>query len=318
MRAVAHLEGGLTRLVRSPEITGRSWSVDSAYRFCETLARSHYENFPVGSLLIPSRLRKHVYAIYAFARIADDFADEDHHEGYSQQDRLGLLTEWRDMLRGCFRGEATHPVFIALKETVSRFDLPVELFEDLLSAFAQDVTTHRYRTVQDLLDYCRRSANPVGRLVLLLFDYKEESLHFWSDYICTGLQLANHWQDVEVDLRKGRVYLPEEDLVRFGLGVDDLAMRHGGSEFRKLMRFEVGRARELFLRGRPLCVSVRGRLGLELRAVWLGGWRILDLIERNGFDVFGQRPVISNGDKARILLAAIRRGAFQGNQWSPM
>jgi phytoene synthase len=287
------------------------WSRDRAYKYCERLARSHYENFPVGSVLIPKKLRKHFYSIYAFARIADDFADEGYGEEYSQRERLDLLEEWRAMLIDSAAGRATHPVFVALAETQACFDLPVELFDELLSAFKQDVTQRRYESREQLLDYCRRSANPIGRLILLLFGYRDEERHHWSDDICTALQLANHWQDVAVDLDKDRVYLPVADLSRFDLDVDDLKRRKSDERFRHLMKFEVDRAREMFARGKPLCTSVSGRLGLELRAVWLGGMRILELIEQNDCDVFAHRPVITLADKVRTVFAAASKTVFR-------
>lgn len=292
-------------------ITRRSRSVDMAYQYCELLARSHYENFPIGSLFIPKNLRKHFYSIYAFARTADDFADEGFGEGYGEQDRLDLLAGWREMLRQSFAGRASHPIFVALGETQAEFHLPITPFEDLLSAFTQDVTARRYEDFEHLLDYCRRSANPIGRLILLLFGYRDEQLHLWSDDICTALQLTNHWQDIEIDLRKDRIYVPAEDLARFNLNEGDLKRRRAGDSFRRLMAFEVARTRELFNSGRPLCLSVRGRLGLELRAVWLGGSRILERIEGNEYDVFRRRPVITLTDKLRILSVAMIKGAFR-------
>jgi hydroxysqualene synthase len=289
----------------------RRWSVAEAHQFCERLARSHYENFPVGSVLVPRPLRKHFYSIYAFARTADDFADEGYDEAHSEAERLALLDEWRRMLRDAERQPATHPVFIALAETRRQFDLPLALFEDLLSAFSQDVTMRRYETFAELLDYCRRSANPVGRLILLLFGHRDEQLHRWSDDICTALQLANHWQDVGVDLAKDRIYLPAEDLARFGLTVADVERRAATDAFVALMKHEVERARGLFARGKPLCLAVRGRLGLELRAVWAGGTRILDRIEANGYDVFARRPVITTTDKLRVMMSAASKTLFR-------
>jgi hydroxysqualene synthase len=297
--------------IHGTEITAQSWSLESAYEYCARLAKSHYENFPVGSLLAPPRLRKHFYSIYAFARTADDFADEAYDEDHSEHERLGLLDEWREMLRSAFAGRATHPVFIAMAETVRQFELPLGLFEDLLTAFAQDVIVRRYQSFDQLLDYCRRSANPIGRLILLLFGHRDDQLHSWSDDICTALQLANHWQDVRVDLEKDRIYLPAEDLARFEIGEVDLQTLRAGESFQRLMKFEVDRARELFARGKPLCTSVGGRFGLELRAIWLGGALILDRIEQNGYDVFRQRPVITSGDKLKILFRASRKGAFR-------
>ena len=297
--------------VDGAQTTKFSRSVDMAYRYCELLARSHYENFPIGSFFIPKSLRKHFYSIYAFARTADDFADEDFGEGYGEQQRLDLLAEWREMLRKSFAGRATHPIFIALGETQKQFHLPITLFEDLLSAFTQDATTRRYQNFKQLLDYCRRSANPIGRLILLLFGYRDEQLHLWSDDICTALQLTNHWQDVEIDLRKNRIYVPAEDLTRFDLSEEDLKRRQAGDGFRRLMAFEVARTRNLFNSGQPLCFSVGGRLGLELRAVCHGGSRILDRIEKNQYDVFLRRPTITFTDQVRILFVAMIKGALR-------
>jgi hydroxysqualene synthase len=301
----------LAQAISAPLAVEGAWPLDRAYQYCERLARSHYENFPVGSALVPKRLRKHFYSIYAFARIADDFADEGYGEGYTERERLELLVQWRVMLIESFAGRATHPVFVALADTQARFDLPAELFEDLLSAFEQDVTLRRYEGFDQLLDYCRRSANPIGRLILLLFGYPDEQRHRWSDDICTALQLANHWQDVAIDLDKDRVYLPDEDLARFGLAADDLTRSRSSGSFRRLMKFEVERTREMFARGKPLCTSVSGRLGIELRAVWLGGMRILERIEQNNYDVFAHRPVITSTDKLRILPVAASKAAFR-------
>ncbi len=309
--AIQHGTGALAHAINAPLAAGDSWPLDRAYDYCEKLTRSHYENFPVGSALIPKRLRKHFYSIYAFARIADDFADEGYGEGHSERERLELLDQWRRMLIESLAGRASHPVFVALAGTVSEYGLPPVLFEDLISAFEQDVTVRRYKTLDQLLDYCRRSANPIGRLVLLLFGYRDRQQHEWSDDICTALQLANHWQDVGVDLDKDRVYVPLEDLSKFGVSVDDLMRRDASDSFKRLMHFQVNRARTLFGRGKPLCTSVSGRLGLELRSVWLGGMRILDRTEQNGYDVLTNRPVITSTDKLRILLGAASKRAFR-------
>lgn len=303
--------GALAHAITDPLAVAEVWPLDRAYDYCEQLTRSHYENFPVGSVLIPKRLRKHFYSIYAFARIADDFADEGYGQGHGEPERLELLDEWRRMLIESLAGRANHPVFVALGRTVSEFDLPAALFEDLLSAFVQDVTVRRYESFCHLLDYCRRSANPIGRLVLLLFGHRDEQRHQWSDDICTALQLANHWQDVAVDLEKDRIYLPEEDLLSFGLSADDLMRRSATDSFKRLMKFEDERARAMLARGKPLCTSVSGRLGLELRSVWLGGMRILDRIEQNGYDVFARRPVITPTDKLKILFAAASKRTFR-------
>ncbi len=301
----------LAHTIDSPLQTSTAWDVESSYAYCERLARSHYENFPVGSVLVPKHLRKYFYSIYAFARTADDFADEGYADNHSEAERLDLLDEWRLMLQDCFAGRATHPIFIALHDTRANCKLPISLFEDLLSAFSQDVVKRRYQIFDELLDYCRRSANPIGRLILLLFGYKDEQLHQLSDNICTGLQLANHWQDVAIDLQKDRVYLPQEDLTRYGLTVEELQQQQLSKSFLELMKFEVARARQLFTAGKPLCTAVTGRLGIELRVVWLGGSRILNGIEANGYDVFNKRPVITKRDKLTILFTALRKGAFR-------
>jgi hydroxysqualene synthase len=309
--AVANGSASLLEAIDGKELTGRAWSIDEAYDYCKRLTRSHYENFPVGSILIPGTLRKHVYAIYCFARVADDFADEGYDRSFTERERLEALDRWLELLIDSTSNRSTHPVFIALADTRSRYDLPRQLFEDLLSAFKQDVVVRRYDNSDQLLDYCRRSANPIGRLILLLFGYRDEQLHSWSDAICTALQLTNHWQDVEVDLLKDRIYLPRESLDRFGVSENDLRSKRADQRFKELLRREVAGTRMLFERGKPLCGAVAGRLGLELRATWLGGTRILDRIERNGYDVFGHRPRIDAFDKVRIIVTALRKGAFR-------
>jgi hydroxysqualene synthase len=301
----------LAAMIDGAQVTGRQWTAAAAYQFCERLARSHYENFPVGSVLVPKPLRRHFYSIYAFARTADDFADEGYEEQHGEEERLALLDEWLQMLRDSDQGRAAHPVFVALAETRRQFDLPLALFEDLLSAFSQDVRVRRYETFAQLIDYCRRSANPVGRLILRLFGCQDEQSDRRSDDICTALQLANHWQDVGVDLLKDRIYLPAEDLARFGLSYADVGRRVASANFVALMRHEVRRAREMFAAGKPLCLTAGGRLGLELRAVWTGGTRILDRIEANGCDVFTRRPVITTSDKLRVLVNAASKTIFR-------
>lgn len=304
---------GLSHSIVAPLEAGTIWTIEKAYDYCERLARSHYENFPVGSVLVPKHLRKHFYSIYAFARTADDFADEGFDQAYPESDRLRLLEKWRQMLGECLHNKAEHPVFVALAQTIADFDLPPGLFEDLISAFAQDVRLRRYDDFEMLVDYCRRSANPIGRLILLLFGHRDEQLHLWSDDICTALQLANHWQDVAVDLDKDRIYLPADDQKSFGLSTEDLFSRRATDDFKKLLAFEVDRAETMFIRGKPLCTAVSGRLGLELRSVWLGGTRILNRIRAIDYEVFDARPVITSTDKFRILLGAASKILFRRN-----
>jgi squalene synthase HpnC len=275
--------------------------LEAAFRHCERIARDHYENFPVGSRLLPRDRRKHLYSIYAFSRAADDFADEAEHGGHRRE----RIADWRDRLRRCAGGDADHPVFIALGDTIRTCGIPVDLLDDLLKAFEQDTAVRRYRTFDDLLGYCRWSADPVGRLVLTVFGYRDEDLFRMSDAICTALQLANHWQDVGIDLDKDRIYLPQEDLERFSYPEADLKRRMVDDRFRRLMEFQVDRAEAWFRRGRELPTRVGGRLGLELRCIWMGGMRILQSIRRVDYDVFHRRPQLSARDKAAIILGGL-------------
>lgn len=252
--------------------TGAARSLSEAQAFCARLVRGHYENFPVASRLVPEGVRPAVQAIYAFARTADDFADEAAFAG----ERLERLAAWEVMLEDCFRGRAEHPVFIALREAVLRHDLPPDPFRDLLRAFRLDVVKTRHPDRASLLDYCRLSANPVGRLILHLFDRREPRLLAWSDAICTALQLTNHWQDVAVDMAKDRIYLPEDARRRHGVTEDNLRQGRITDGFRALMKEEMAAARALFDAGRPLCDAVRGRLRWELRLPGRAGsasWR---------------------------------------------
>jgi hydroxysqualene synthase len=282
-----------------------AWSLDEAFEYCEAVARAHYENFPVGSRLVPRQLRPYVWSVYAFARQADDFADEAAHAGR----RLEKLAGWEARLDRCLDGRPDHPVFVALGETIRRFELPDRLFRDLLDAFRQDCRVSRYENWDRLLDYSRRSAEPVGRLVLLLFGHRDEELARYSDAICSGLQLTNFWQDVALDLAKNRIYLPAEDRRRWGVKEEDLAAGRVHDGMRALMQEMVDRTRRHFAPGRPLLRRVGGRLGLELRWVWFGGHRILRRIERAQGDVFRRRPVLSRADHVWLgLRAALRLG----------
>lgn len=286
---------------RSLPARGHDPSAIAARDHCARLAREHYENFPVASLLLPRRLRPAVQAIYAFARTADDIADETEHDGQ----RLQELQAWEDMLRRCVRGDAEHPVFVSLGDAFERHHLPLEPFLDLLAAFRLDVTRTRHPDFESLLDYCRLSANPVGRLMLHLFDYRDVALWPLSDSICTALQLANHWQDVALDLERGRIYLPESDRLRHGVSEEALLAGRVDDAFRSLMREQIARSRRLFEAGRPLCDRVRGRLRAELRLTWQGGWRILERIEDAGYDVFRRRPRLTARDAGPILLRSL-------------
>jgi squalene synthase HpnC len=262
-----------------------------AYAHCRGLASSHYENFPVASRWLPEDLRSPVASVYAFARAADDFADEP---GPGDGERLRLLADWRGRLRAASRGEhGGHPVFWALSDVIRRYELPPDPFDRLITAFERDVATRRHPTFEDVLDYCRHSANPVGEVVLRLFRAWTPERGKWSDAICTGLQLANFWQDVAVDALKDRIYAPQEDLKTLGLSEKDYLHGPFTDTHRELMAFQVDRTWKVFREGRPLCDDAPGPLRRELRLVWLGGTRILEKIEGQDWDVWKSRPSLS-------------------------
>ncbi len=262
------------------------------------MAVSHYENFPVASLLLPAPLREPVEIIYRFARSADDFADEGDDP---PQLRLQKLNDYRAQLAA----PAT-PLFRDLEKIIREHGLPVQLFADLLDAFSQDVTQKRYSDFLELMDYCRRSANPVGRLLLQLFKRTSDSNLRQSDAICSALQLINHWQDVDIDYAKdNRVYLPQDEMARFGVSERHLTEKLCDSAWQALMKFQVDRARALMLSGAALGKTLPGRVGLEIRATVQGGLRILEKIERAGYDVFRHRPVLKPLDWPLLLLKAV-------------
>jgi squalene synthase HpnC len=282
----------------------QSFNLDEAFAYCAKITNDHYENFPVASLFLPQDKRQYIQAIYAFARTADDFADELNR---TPSERLSLLDEWEAQLQKCYEtSETTHPVFTALAETVHSLDIPVDPLRDLITAFKMDVTKNRYATFDEVLQYCRHSANPVGRLVLMIFGYRDEYLYSLSDHICTALQLANFWQDIPVDLKKNRIYIPQTDLQQFGYSEDDLRGHAMDERFRKLLKFEVERTREIFYAGSKLPSLVDRDLRLELRLIWFGGMSILHTIERSRYDVFRQRPELGVWNKVAILI----RGLF--------
>jgi phytoene synthase len=269
--------------------------VAAAYAACLRLAGQHYENFPVASRLLPRALRPHVAAIYAFARIADDFADEGHR---SEAARLSLLDDWRDRLTRAIEGATPQDgsdaaaIFTALGDTMRRHALEPELFHDLLSAFRQDVLVSRYETWDDVFDYCRRSANPVGRLVLRLGGYRDARLDEGSDHICTALQLTNFWQDLAGDWQRGRLYLPLALVRRCGADERDLNRRRISPAWRAALDSAAAVTDERFQSGRPAADALSGRLKWEIRATWLGGRRVLTRLRASGFDVFRRRPTL--------------------------
>ncbi len=289
-------------------------SLVRAYGTCLRIVRAHYENFPVASWLLPAGMRPHVAAVYAFARYADDFADEGERQA---DERLALLHDWQTRLGNAVRGDeetgATSgsesdderdQVFVAVADTIRRHQLPVSLFEDLLSAFRQDVTVNRYQSWSDLLDYSRRSANPVGRLVLRLAGYRDERLDTASDSVCSALQLTNFLQDLVVDWRRDRLYVPREVYEAHGADADGLGGNTLPDTWRAVVEEMVGRIRSMFDDGRPVCDAMRGRLGLELRLTWLGGRRILDRLELSRYDPFVSRPTLGLSDGLPIFWKA--------------
>ena len=262
----------------------------------------HYENFPVASLLLPACLREPVALIYRFARSADDFADEGDD---APEVRLRKLSRYREDLRRIADGETpSEPLFRELAGTVRDHALPLALFGDLLDAFAQDVTRQRYPSYGELLDYCRRSANPVGRLLLHLFKRTTDSELAQSDAVCSALQLINFWQDVGLDFAKGRIYLPQDEMARHGVTERHIAEKRCDGAWRALMKFEIERTRRLMLAGAPLGRALPGRIGLEIRATIQGGLRILQKIENARYDVFRKRPVLRALDWPLVLLKA--------------
>jgi phytoene synthase len=288
-----------------------------AYAACARLAAAHYENFPVASRLVPARMRPHVAAVYAFARTADDFADED---GLTLPERHALLDDWHArLMRAAGRTDVAPAtdvapglqsrrtpidpdlVFEALADTIETCSLDVTLFQDLLSAFRQDTVVTRYATWEEVFDYCRRSANPVGRLVLGIAGYRDSELDAGSDALCTALQLTNFWQDLAVDWRRGRLYVPAVERDASGAAEADLDAGRITPAWRAALTRCAARTRTLFQQGRPVCDAVHGRLRYELRLTWLGAVRVLDRLEATGFDVFNKRPALVPADAPALV-----------------
>jgi squalene synthase HpnC len=276
-------------------------TLEEARAWCKHLAETHYENFHVATWFLPARLRPHFHAIYAYCRVSDDLSDE---VGNTEQS-LALLDLWGRELDACYEGRARHPVFVALAETIRICSIPREPFADLLTAFRQDQLVTRYATMQDVLGYCRYSANPVGRLVLYTCGYSDDERFRLSDFTCSALQLANFWQDVRVDWAKDRVYLPQHEMQRFG--VTDATIEQGITtpEFRALLKYEVEYARDLFRQGLPLIGMVDRDLAVDLDLFSRGGLEILNAIEDQNFDVLTSRPSISKRTKLQLALRAV-------------
>jgi squalene synthase HpnC len=275
--------------------------LEPAYRECLRLAQSHYENFPVASWLLPVESRPHVAALYAFARAADDFADEETYEGK----RLLALNRWGKGLQNAMRGEKAPSVLQAFAHTIKTMRIPLSLPLDLLKAYRMDLRIHRYPTWDSLLYYCRHSANPVGRMVLYISGIREETIHRYSDYICSGLQLINFWQDTAIDLNRDRIYYPKSEWEKAGLGERNLLISKDSENTRHLVKNAVDFTENYYRRGYPLLSAVRGRLKLELKATYLGGQGILNKIRGINYNVFENRPILKPLDKTLLVLKAL-------------
>ena len=296
------------------QIASSTTSLEEALRYCERLAKTHYENFNVGSWLLPRKLRQHVFNVYAYCRTVDDLGDE------VEGDRLAQLDEWQEDLVRCYGGQPKHPVLVALQATIQRFDIPREPFLKLIEANRMDQRVHRFPTYTDLLHYCDHSANPVGHMVLYLFGSRDEERQKLADATCTALQLANFWQDVSRDLDMGRIYIPLEDMDRFGYTEDELRAKRYNDKFGELMAFEIDRVRQLFHEGLKLVDLVSDGLKVDLELFSRGGIKVLDAIEQSGYDVLSRRPALSSFDKARLFvpvllkhqLRTLTKGLFNG------
>lgn len=283
-------------------------SLEESFAYCRKLAQTHYENFVVASRFLPRPLRQHFANVYAYCRWSDDLADETS----STDESLALLDWWESQLDECYSGRATHPVFVALAHTVRDFDIPPQPLHDLLSAFRQDQRVSRYESFADLLDYCRRSANPVGRLVLYLGRSHDDESGRLSDSICTGLQLANFWQDVAGDWQRGRLYVPLEDCHRFGYSEEDFAAGRCNAAFERLMDFEVARAEKWLRAGLPLVERLPSWLAGDIWLIIHGGLKILKKIRSVRFDVWSRRPKVSRWDQTRLLVGYLLRRMTAG------
>jgi squalene synthase HpnC len=292
--------------VANPGEMERVYTREEALAYTHWLATHHYENFHVVSFLLPKHLHQDFYNVYAFCRWADDLGDEIG----DKEESLRLLAWWREELERAYSGEARHPVYVALRETIARHDLPCEPFHDLITAFEQDQRVARYRNWDEVLDYCKYSANPVGRLVLYLCGYRDAERQRLSDATCTALQLANFWQDVAVDWEKDRIYLPLDLLAKHGSGEADISARRATPQFRAALREACAKARERFLEGLPLARTVNRRLSLDLELFSRGGLKILEKIEAQDCDVLSRRPKISKSERATLLISTLARWAF--------
>jgi squalene synthase HpnC len=301
------IEQGWAALPAEYRMPAQAPTLDEARAWCQRLAETHYENFHVASWFLPKRLRAHFHSVYAYCRVSDDLGDETG----NREQSLALLDLWGEELDACYRGEARHPVFVALAETIRACSIPKEPFADLLVAFRQDQSVTRFETMADVFDYCHYSANPVGRLVLYVCGYSDAERFALSDYTCSALQLANFWQDVREDYARDRIYIPREDMRRFGVDESTITSGTFTPAFRELMRYEVDYARQVFAQGMPLIGMVDRELAVDLDLFSRGGLEILNAIEQQDYDVLRARPSISKSRKAALLMRALT-GKFFG------
>ncbi len=277
--------------------------LEACYRYCEAMARTRNHNFPVASVFVPAPMRKHIFPLYAFARAADDFATEPEYDGR----RARELDTWEARLENCYHGEAPdHPVFVALADTIQRFDLPITPFAQLLSGFRLDTDITRYATGVDLLSYTELAASPVAHIMMYMGGYRDPSLHRYAADLAVALAYASFWQDIRADLAQDRIYVPAEDLRHFDLTEADLRAGHASPSTDALIRYEVARTRALFERARPLIDKVGPDFAIEVALMWLGGMRILDKIDAHGGRVLERRPTLTNADKAMVVLKALK------------
>jgi len=303
------------------------WTLPDSDAYCASITKSHYENFTVGSWLLPKNMLKHIYALYSYCRSVDDLGDEDmptslDHQGPLQCDsdralnpellyqvddlegrrRLNLLDQWELKLKSCYSGTPEHPIFVSLQRTIVEFNLPIEPFLKLIEANRMDQEKHRYSTYSQLLDYCDHSANPVGRLFLSIFGYCDSDLHELSDATCTALQLTNFWQDVKRDYLNGRIYIPLEDLISFGCTENDLGPGTPSENYREMMKFQESRTMELYRKGAILTEKLDGDVKLDVALFSKGGIAILETIKKRHYDVFTKRPTLSKGRKIGLFI----------------
>lgn len=283
-----------------PDANWQTPSTSDAYAYCQDLTASSYENFSVISWFLPTELHPHFAAIYSYCRWADDLADE----AANDAEGLKLLAWWEEQLESCYQQEAHHPVFVALKRTIHEFRIPITPLRNLLIAFRQDQTKKRYATYRELLAYCRNSADPVGRLVMYLGRCYSPEAVVYSDRVCTGLQLANFWQDVRRDFEIGRIYIPAEDFQQFGLSIDDMPRCAEENAFKELIEYEVRRAGQLLEAGEPIVDFFPSNLKVDIALFVRGGQTILNQIRNQNYDTWSQRPTVSKGKKLKLLLQA--------------